>query len=185
MSPIPPNKALNETESSNINEAEATDTEQEIVVVNSENNWDPNYYNINYSGVTYEQLNQDQSYDIANESDDENEQNEKDPDLDFEFLACSRVSMKKENTNNLFESNTHLFEKDFFEKKKESECEEIFLDETKSKTINSLMSNFNLPENCIPTWAKQIPENEWKTNLIASLNAKKTDLFQTNIKLSD
>ena len=40
------------------------------------------------------------------------------------------------------------------------------------------MSNFKLPETCVPEWAKNVSEDTWKKNLIESLNAKKTDLFQ-------
>ena len=35
----------------------------------------------------------------------------------------------------------------------------------------------------VPNWAKTVPENVWKKNLIDSLNAKKTDLFE--IKTND
>ena len=39
------------------------------------------------------------------------------------------------------------------------------------------MSNINLPEVSVPSWAKVVPENVWKKNLIDTLNAKQTNLF--------
>lgn len=80
--------------------------------------------------------------------------------------------------NNGVPQTMHLLEKDVFEKKVELQCEEIPLDDSKSKTINNLMSSFKLPDTCVPEWAKNIPEDTWKKNLIESLNAKKNDLFQ-------
>ena len=71
----------------------------------------------------------------------------------------------------------HILEKDVFAKKVELECEEIPLDASKSQTISHLMSGFQLPESAMPDWAKSVPEEVWKKNLLASLNAKKTDLF--------
>jgi hypothetical protein len=45
--------------------------------------------------------------------------------------------------------------------------------------LNSYLDyNLRLDEKFIPNWAKLVPENIWKKNLIESLNAKKTDLFE-------
>ena len=93
------------------------------------------------------------------------------------MLASSRVFTSNERTNTNYDRNQHLFESDIFERKNILECEEIHLDETKSKEINNLMSNFKLPDSSVPEWAKLVPEDVWKKNLIDSLNAKKTDLF--------
>lgn len=40
------------------------------------------------------------------------------------------------------------------------------------------MANFKLPDASVPDWAKNVPEHLWKTNILNSLNAKKTDLFK-------
>ena len=75
-----------------------------------------------------------------------------DPDLDFEQLAVTRAFIqqsehsKKENSEKpgqqTVESNANLFEIDFFERKIKLECEEIVLDENKTKEITKIMSNF-------------------------------------------
>ena len=75
-----------------------------------------------------------------------------------------------------------MFDKDAFARKVELECEEISLDATKSQTISSLMKGFELPESAKPDWAKSVPEEVWKKNLLAQLDAKKTDLFVNQAK---
>ena len=188
MSPIPPNK--DSDSSQNINDP--TGEPNNLEPTPDPPAWDPNYYNVNYSGVTYEQLNQEASNtagqgddDTESDTDEEDacvEKEDADPDFGFELLASSRINNstgdeRHKISENNFQINTELFEKDFFAKKSELECEEISLDESKSTIINGLMSNFKLPESSIPSWAKQVPENVWKKNLIDSLNAKKIDLF--------
>lgn len=73
-------------------------------------------------------------------------------------------------------------DKDVFARRVELECEEIPLDTTKSQTISSLMAGFQLPESAQPEWAKSVPEEVWKKNLLAQLDAKKTDLFANQAK---
>lgn len=73
-------------------------------------------------------------------------------------------------------------DKDVFARKVELECEEIQLDATKSQIISSLMTGFQLPESAKPEWAKSLPEEVWKKNLLAQLEAKKTDLFANQAK---
>ncbi|RNA38490.1 hypothetical protein BpHYR1_002824, partial [Brachionus plicatilis] len=107
-----------------------------------------------------------------------------DPDIHFELLASSRAGQNQSNKNQVSYDNSHLLEQDIFELKNTLECENIEIDEQKSEKISSLMSNFKIPENAVPEWAKLIPENVWKKNLIDSLNAKKTDLFDFNLSLA-
>ncbi len=59
----------------------------------------------------------------------------------------------------------------------ELQCEEIVVDEGRAKAIASLMSGFQLPATAVPEWAKSVPEEVWKKNLLSSLDAKKIDLF--------
>jgi len=59
----------------------------------------------------------------------------------------------------------------------ELQCEEIVVDEGKAKEIASLMSGFELPATAVPEWAKSVPEEVWKKNLLSALDAKKVDLF--------
>lgn len=44
------------------------------------------------------------------------------------------------------------------------------------------MAGFQLPESAQPEWAKSVPEEVWKKNLLAQLDAKKTDLFANQAK---
>ncbi len=60
---------------------------------------------------------------------------------------------------------------------KKVECENIVLDPSKIDLISNIMSNINLPSNFTPDWAKSIPEQIWKKNLIENINAKQTNLF--------
>lgn len=76
----------------------------------------------------------------------------------------------------------HTLDKDVFARKVELESEEIPLDATKSQTISSLMTGFQLPESAKPDWAKNVPEEVWKKNLLAQLDAKKVDLFANQTK---
>jgi hypothetical protein len=73
----------------------------------------------------------------------------------------------------------HLTEVDVFQRKNQLEPEDILIDENTSKKITGIMSNFKLPDSCIPEWAKKLPEDKWKKNLLDALNAKKTDLFSS------
>ena len=57
------------------------------------------------------------------------------------------------------------------------ESENIQLDTTKSTAIAAIMSNIKLNENAIPDWAKVIPEEIWKNNLLENLNVRQTTLF--------
>jgi hypothetical protein len=44
------------------------------------------------------------------------------------------------------------------------------------------MSNIKIPTTNSPEWAKTIPEEVWKKNLIGNLNAKQTNLFASKDK---
>lgn len=116
------------------------------------------------------------------DSDDETDSEpEIDPDEHFGLLASSRATAMTKNTTPSSKaeltSYSHLFETDVFERKIVLESEEIHLDEEKTKKINDLMQNFKLPEESVPSWAKLVPEDVWKKNLLDCLNAKKLDLF--------
>ena len=100
MSPIPPNKNTEypDINSDDKNQLEEVTTNPEVTETNQE--WDPNYYNVNYSGVTYQQLSQSNpGVHNQDESDDEtisdSELTEIDPDVEFEILASSRIDTSK------------------------------------------------------------------------------------------
>lgn len=186
MSPVPPQKDNiskspqdDLVNNSNIPNAEANNEESEFEIIENTNNEDI------YEPVPQDsQAGQnDEDEDEDDDSDDSDQESvEIDPDFDFELLASSRVSANSQptnttRTNTISYDNSHLFEVDIFERKGTLECEDIHLDESKTTKINSLMSSFKLPESAIPEWAKLVPENVWKKNLLDSLNAKKTDLF--------
>ena len=117
--------------------------------------------NLNANGGDYQMLHQtyqEHHHDDEDDDDDDEEYSEDDdsesydPDLDFEQLAVTRAFIqqsersKKENSEKpgqqTVESNANLFEIDFFERKIKLECEEIVLDENKTKEITKIMSNF-------------------------------------------
>lgn len=165
MSPVPPiDKEADKTD------IEVTDDAQ---IPSNVNNLD------DYNEITQNENGAD-NFEPSDEEDDESDSGSEpdiDPDIHFELLASSRAGQNSLNTNQVSYDNSHLLEHDIFELKNTLECENIEIDEQKSEKINSLMSNFKLPDNAVPEWAKLIPENIWKKNLIDSLNAKKTDLF--------
>jgi len=129
-------------------------------VINGEELGDENL-NLNANGGDYQMLHQthqEHHHDDEDDDDDDEEYSEdddselNDPDLDFEQLAVTRAFIqqpehsKNKNLENLsqqtVESNANLFEIDFFERKIKLECEEIVLDENKTKEITKIMSNF-------------------------------------------
>jgi len=112
MSPIPPNKHEH-FQPESVSQDTATDSQpEEVTIANSETTdtaggWDPNYYNVNYNSVTYQQLNQESTEPLPtdeiessgssdNDDDDYADENgdcqlaEIDPDVEFEILAESR-----------------------------------------------------------------------------------------------
>ena len=44
------------------------------------------------------------------------------------------------------------------------------------------MSNIKIPMSNTPEWARSLPEDVWKKNLIENLNAKQTNLFTSKDK---
>ncbi len=109
MSPIPPNKHEH-FQPEPVSQDTATDSQpEEVTIANPETTdtaggWDPNYYNVNYNSVTYQQLNQESTEPLPtdeigssgssdNDDDEENgdcQLTEIDPDVEFEILAESR-----------------------------------------------------------------------------------------------
>ncbi len=106
MSPIPPNKHEH-FQPEPVSQDTATDSQpEEITIASPETTdtagrWDPNYYNVNYNSVTYQQLNQESTEplptdEIGSSDNDDDEENgdcqltEIDPDVEFEILAESR-----------------------------------------------------------------------------------------------
>lgn len=49
----------------------------------------------------------------------------------------------------------------------------IEMDSAKEELVRNAMANFSLPLSAIPPWAKHIPEEEWKQQLISQINLKK------------
>lgn len=165
MSPVPPNDKESEKNHQELDDAHIPTNTEDIDEYNlipqeasGANNFEPS--------------------DDEDESESDSEP-EIDPDIHFQILASSRAGPSTLNSNQVSYDNSHLLEHDIFELKNTLECENIEIDEQKSEKINSLMSSFKLPDSAIPEWAKLIPENVWKKNLIDSLNAKKTDLFDS------
>ena len=116
------------------------------------------------------------------DDDDDEEEEESDEEIDddfhFQLLASSRVTGNSQQPNATARTDSqNILEMDVFVKKETLACENIELDETKSTTIVNLMANFQLPESAVPQWARLVPEDVWKQNLLDSLSAKKTDLF--------
>lgn len=186
MSPIPPNREMEEKKESMSNENLNRDDEtneiyNEAYEANGE--YVPLSQDVNYTYRSVQNANQTSDTTSGSSSeDDEIEEKyvEIDPDTEFDLIASSRADpsfrIAKENDAR-FEKNTHLTEIDVFQRKNQLEPEDILIDENTSKKITGIMSNFKLPENAIPEWAKTLSEEKWKKNLLDALNAKKTDLF--------
>ena len=184
MSPVPPNsngKHPNTNEIKNPNENQVDQNWESDFEITEEGN-EVEDLNGEYSALNQNPGNGNDDCDDDDDEDDDDDDFEihQDVELDFELLASTRAFINEQKsapTQNI-PDNFNYFEIDFFERKNTLEPEEIVLDENKSKKISDLMSNFQLPNKCVPEWAKSIPENVWKQNLIDSINAKKTDLFQ-------
>ncbi len=189
MSPIPPNKESNKNYES-VSNNQDSNTNNTNVLLNEEQNdefiivegepTNNNHNNNNY----YEPISQNQNEINTNEEEENSDfSSDSDSDIDpeegFELLASSRAVSSSQRNNTNYDRNDQLFEADVFERKNTLEPEEIHLDEAKSQQINNLMSNFKLPDSSVPEWAKLVPEDVWKQNLLDSLNAKKTDLFDS------
>lgn len=194
MSPVPPNKEgsvnkeIKPAESSNSTEQNGTESNETTEQTNDENGGNGADYVLLNTNPASAATNQNDNEDDDDDDDDETEsEDEIDPDEHFAMFASSRAFEKKDDKNRApAESNkpqySHLFETDVFERKIALESEEIHLDENKCTTINSLMQNFKIPDESIPTWAKLVPEDAWKKNLLDSLTAKKLDLFDLDKK---
>lgn len=198
MSPIPPNKDINppndrKRNSNDLNPNE-TDLNTATTVEQADLNPDES------QPQTYEPLEQnpnaiptsqgpdhpdeDDDDDDDDEDDSDSEPDELDPDEHFAMFASSRAFAKKSEIEPGpdYAKYAHSFDCDVFERKRTLESEEIHLDENRSQQINNLMQNFKLPEEAIPAWAKLVPEDVWKKNLLDCLSAKKLDLFDEKQK---
>ena len=151
MSPIPPNpQNLSNNNHNNVGNNDLT--ENEFVLGEEEGQ-------LNTSNGDYQMLNQVPSNLEQNENDDDDDEDDDDdsdadfdPDLDFEQLATTRAYIQQQQSLNkkssaatnqpIIETNNNLFDIDFFERKIKLECEEIVLDEKKSKKITEIMANF-------------------------------------------
>ena len=205
MSPIPPNKEINPNNNSqkptnsedSLNPSEVQLNEANAAVAAVEELVDDDQQ----QGRTYQPLEQnptraatsrqgpdhppgedDEDEDDDDDDDTDSEPDELDPDEHFAMLASSRAFAKKtqKDQENDAVKYAHSFDCDVFERKRTLESEEIELDESKSRQISNLTSEFKLPDESIPSWAKLVPEHVWKKNLLECLSAKKLDLFATN-----
>lgn len=147
MSPIPPNpqNLANNNENNDLNENILVEEDQQ------QNTSNGDYQMLNQIPAANNQESQNESDDNEDDDDeDDDSDTEFDPDLDFEQLATTRAyiqqqqSLNKKSTSNqpIIETNNNLFDIDFFERKIKLECEEIVLDENKSKKITEIMANF-------------------------------------------
>lgn len=149
MSPIPPNPQ--NSANNNENNVENNDLNENILVEEDQqqNTSNGDYQMLNQVPANNQEL-QNESDDDEDDDEDDDSDTEFDPDLDFEQLATTRAyiqqqqSLNKKSTSNqpIIETNNNLFDIDFFERKIKLECEEIVLDENKSKKITEIMANF-------------------------------------------
>ncbi len=149
MSPIPPNPQ--NSANNNENNVENNDLNENILVEEDQqqNTSNGDYQMLNQVPANNQEL-QNESDDDEDDDEDDDSDTEFDPDLDFEQLATTRAyiqqqqSLNKKATSNqpIIETNSNLFDIDFFERKIKLECEEIVLDENKSKKITEIMANF-------------------------------------------
>lgn len=145
--PNPADKDENNVVNNDLNEPHIIEEQPEEGV---EDGYNGNYYQILMQGRSVSNTNEGQNDDTEESSDDEDddEENELDPDLDFEQLAATRAFIQSTASNNptpanqVIETNHNLFEMDYFERKVKLECEEIDIDDNKSKKITDIMSNF-------------------------------------------
>lgn len=49
----------------------------------------------------------------------------------------------------------------------------LFVGADKVETIKKVMEGFSLPVSAMPEWAKHVPEDVWKTELLDGLHGKK------------
>lgn len=206
MSPIPPNKEVNPNSKLGANNSEVNSNQidnagPDATAANGEEaegggsseettretyeplEQDPNARNASNRGPAHPG---DDDDDDDEDTDTDSEADELDPDEHFAMLASSRAfEKKKPNESERVEYVQHSFDCDVFERKRTLESEEIHLDESRSREINSLMQSFKLPDECIPSWAKLVPEDVWKKNLLDCLNAKKLDLFASSHPILD
>lgn len=197
MSPIPPNKEINPNNNSQkpnsedslnpsevqLNEANTAGVEE---LVDDEQQQGRTYQPLEQNPTRATAARQGPDHPPSEDDDDDDddtdsEPDELDPDEHFAMLASSRAFAKKTQKDQENDVKyAHSFDCDVFERKRTLESEEIELDESKSRQISNLMSEFKLPDESIPAWAKLVPEHVWKKNLLECLSAKKLDLFATN-----
>lgn len=182
MSPTPPNKDPNATNkdinSASIQNEQAINTDEfEIIDNNEEVDTSRVYRPLEQNSSETNEAEEDDDDDSENE--DTDSEPELDPDEHFRLLASSRATTTVDDLNRRTTavSYSHLCETDVFERKIVLESENIELDEEKTKKIKDLMQNFKLPDEAVPDWAKHVPEDVWKKNLLDCLSAKKQDLF--------
>lgn len=63
-----------------------------------------------------------------------------------------------------------------------SRANTIELDDTRTNQIISLMSGISLPQNCIPEWAQQLSEDNWKQELLDKIRKGGDQQGSTNTK---
>jgi len=116
MSPIPPNKQ-EQFQSDSINSNKTSETQSEETTISNlepteiTERWNTNYYNVDFNGVTYQQLNQESELlptveaDDCSSDEDDCQLTEIDPDVEFEILAESRTKLNGQ---------THVSVKDIY-----------------------------------------------------------------------
>lgn len=56
------------------------------------------------------------------------------------------------------------------------QVENIVLDTTKTAEILNVMNNFKLPPSSIPVWARDIPEDQWKEDLLQKIRIRQNPI---------
>jgi hypothetical protein len=179
--PTPPdnsqlNKQNDSINSTNVELIEGEEVEivtNQLVTENGDTNYDA------YDLLPHEQATND-SNDEGSDSDSDSDEDDIDPDLEFEHLASYRATKPVKTSSESLLPTLNLLETDVFKNRQSLECEDISIDDNKSREITNLMSDFKIPEQNVPQWAKEIPEDLWKRNLISTLNCKKVDLFKND-----
>ncbi|XP_045479931.1 male-enhanced antigen 1 [Harmonia axyridis] len=58
-----------------------------------------------------------------------------------------------------------------------SSSSNINMDDKKCEEVKKIMVNINLPTSCIPEWAADVPEEQWKDFILQRLHLKKSTNF--------
>lgn len=114
-----------------------------------------------------------QGYSLLDRSDDEEAANDDSSDeSDQEYTLDSQPPPI--NVPSITSSEQEI-QKEVWNSPRQIESSNIELDSTKTETILTIMSNFKLSSSIIPPWARDIPEQEWKDDLLQRIRQRHPD----------